>query len=386
MRIQAMSLLAATVVLSACGGGGGSSSGGSGDPSGGGSGLCAEVASSASNCTALLTNAQAEQASRVNTFNQAIKSLAETTATYCDNTASDSALTAAKDSFATATIAWQQLEPMQFGVISESIRNDFYSWPLSVGKEGQIDAEIAAVANTGQFTPSPVRRGLTATEYILYNNPADAARCDYVKRVTARMEGEAATLDTAVAAYNPAQISNKEAEVQAVFNALFYLDTETKSAKTQEGILPEDDAGTFDAGKLEYQYADLNRAAVEANLEGAMAIFSGNNGIGFEQLLVASPRGTSAMANEMKDALQVAIDGAKEGEFSENWRTIINNAGSADVQACVNAPVVIASDSTDLQKLCSLPKKMQEFTGDLKNSASIALSLSVPGGAESDGD
>lgn len=386
MKIQAMSLLAATVVMSACGGGGGSSSGGSGDPSGGGSGLCAEVASSASNCTALLNNAQAEQASRVNTFNQAITFLAEATATYCDNTASDSALIAATDSFATAAIAWQQLEPMQFGAISESARNDFYSWPLSVGKEGQIDDEIAAVAAGGQFNPSPVRRGLTAAEYILYNNPADAARCDYAERVTARMVGEAEALVTAVAAYNPAQISNQQAEVQAVFNALFYLDTETKSAKTQNGILPEDDAGTFDADNLEYRYADLNRAAVEANLEGAMAIFSGNNGIGFEQLLVASPRGTSAMANEMKDALQVAIDGAKEGEFSENWRTIINNAGSADVQACVNAPVVIASDSTDLQKLCSLPKKMQEFTGDLKNSASIALSLSVPGGAESDGD
>lgn len=384
MKIQAMPLLAAAVVLSACGGGGGSSSGGSGDPSGGGSGLCAEVASGASNCTALLSTAQVEQALRVNTFNQAITSLAETTATYCDNTASDSALTAAKDSFATAAIAWQQLEPMQFGVVSESARNDFYSWPLSVGKEGQIDDEIAAVAAGGQFNPSPVRRGLTAAEYILYNNPADAARCDYAERVTARMVGEAEALITAVAAYNPAQISNQQAEVQAIFNALFYLDTETKSAKTQEGILPEDDAGTFDADNLEYKYANLNRAAVEANLEGAMAIFSGNNAIGFEQLLAAS--GQATLANTMKSSLQVAIDGAKESEFSQSWRAIVANAGSADVQACVNTPVVIASDSTDLQKLCSLPKKMQEFTGDLKNSASIALSLSVPGGAESDGD
>jgi predicted lipoprotein len=386
MKIQALSVLAASTLLTACGGSSSSSSSG-----GGNNGLCAELASSASSCSALLVTAQAQQADRIQSFETAAKSLDQHTTAFCSaigQAGESAALALAKTSLASAASAWQALEVMQFGPVTETARNNFYSWPLSVGKGGQIDNEIALVANGGTFKPTPSKRGLTAVEYVLYNNPTDASRCDYAQKVTERMVSEAEALTTASAAYKPSQSSNQQAEVQSVFDALFYLDTKTKSDKIQEDILPEGQNDSFDADKLEYAYADLNRAAVAANLKSGLAIFTGDNGVGFEELLVASNQ--AALASQMKAALQLAIDASKSGEFSQDWRAILTDANSNDkssnVSACLNMTATTTAANSNIEKLCSLPKKIQPFTADLKNSMSIALSLSVPGGAAADGD
>lgn len=386
MKIQALSVLATATLLTACGGSSSSSTSG-----GGNNGLCAELASSASSCSALLVTAQAQQAGRIKAFETAIKALDQNTRALCSAIGQEgesSAVTTAKASLSTAATFWQELEPMQFGPVTENTRNNFYSWPLSINRGGQIDNEIALVANGGTFNPTPSKRGLTAVEYVLYNNPTDANRCGYAEKVTERMVADAAALATVSAAYNPAQSTNPQAEVQAVFNALFYLDTQTKSVKIQKDILPEGQNDSFAADGLEYTYADLNRAAVAANLEGALAIFTGGDSVGFEELLIASDQ--DVLANRMKEALQAAVDGAKDSEFSQSWRAVLTDANSnnksSNVSACLNVTATTTANNSDIEKLCSLPKKIQPFTADLKSAMSIALNLSVPGGAAADGD
>lgn len=387
MKIQALSVLATATLLTACGGSSSSSSSGNG----GATGLCAELASNASGCTALLATAQTQQAGRIKSFETALKALDQSTRALCSaigKAGESTALTTAKASFSTAATFWQALEPLQFGPITEDARNNFYSWPLNVGKGGQIDSEIALVANGGTFSPTPSKRGLTAVEYVLYNNPTDAKRCGYAQKVTERMVVEAAALVTASAAYKPAQSANQQAEVQGIFDALFYLDTKTKSEKIQKEILPKGQNESFMPGELEYAYADLNRVAVETNLSSALALFTGAGGVGFEQLLVASNQ--APLANRMKDALQAAVNGAKDSEFSQGWRAVltaanVTNKGS-NVSACLNMTATTTSANSDIEKLCSLPKKIQPFTTDLKTPMSIALSLSVPSSAASDGD
>lgn len=386
MKIQALSVLATATLLTACGGSSSSSTSG-----GGNNGLCAELASNASNCSALLVTAKAQQAGRIQAFETAAKTLNQNTTAFCSaigQAGESAALALAKTSLTAAASAWQALEPMQFGPVTESARNNFYSWPLSVGKGGQIDNEIALVANGGAFNPTPSKRGLTAVEYVLYNDPTGANRCDYAQKVTARMVPEAEALTAASAAYNPAQSSNQQAEVQSVFNALFYLDTKTKSAKIQKDILPEGQNDSFVADKLEYAYADLNRAAVAANLESGLAIFTGEDSVGFEELLIASNQ--AALASRMKAALELAVNASQDSEFSQGWRAILTDANSnnksSNVSACLNVTATTTAANSNIEKLCSLPKKIQPFTADLKNPMSIALSLSVPGGAAADGD
>jgi len=381
-----MTAMAAAALLTACGGTTSSTSSSSSV-----AGLCSELESSASNCSALLATAQAQQTSRVLIFEEAVKSLEQTTAAYCDaiGQANEStALSVAMVNLNSAATAWQALEPMQFGPITESVRNEFYSWPISVGKEGQIDAEIALVANGGAFAPTPSKRGLTAMEYILYNNPEQSARCDYAKRVAGAMVPEAEALSAAVADYQPAQSTNQQAEVQSVFNALFYLDTETKSEKIQDDILPEGQNDSFGSDNLEYPFANLNRAAVQANLESVLSIFTGDSAVGFEDILIASSQ--AELASSMRVSLQAAVNAVQESEFSNDWRTVLANANATDrssnVSACLNVPATTNSSHSDLEKLCSLPKKIQPFTTDLKGAMSIALNLSVPNSAASDGD
>ena len=374
-------LLSATL-LTACGGSASSSS------TAAGSNLCNEIASDSFSCSALLSNIAEQQQSRINNFSDLIATLNTDVTAFCGALSSPgeaAALSAAQASLSSAATVWQQLEVMQFGPLTEAVRNDFYSWPLSVGKEGQIDSEIALVNNGGEFDPTPTKRGLTAVEYILNNNPQGTGRCDYAKLAVANMAEQSQALKTAAAAYAPDQSGSPQSEIQDIFNALFYVYNETKGEKIQKTILPQNANDTFKSNKLEYPYADLNRAAVEANLLAAQAIFSGAGELGLQDMLIAA--GQASLANAMEAALTTAVAAAADSEFSQSWRTILDGtSGSTESANCINATATTTAQSTDLEKLCSLDKKIKVFTDDLKGQMALTLSLSVPGEAEADGD
>lgn len=375
-------VLLSAALLTACGGSASSSS------TTFGNNLCSQIASESFSCATLLSNMADQQQSRINTFADLIATLNTDMSAYCDALSSPgeaAALITVKISLNNAAIAWQQLEVMQFGPVTEAVRNNFYSWPLSVGKEGQINSEIALVANGGEFNPTPTKRGLTALEYILNDNPQGAGRCDYAELATGKMAEQSQALKTASAAFAPDQSSNQQSEIQDVFDALFYVYNQTKGEKIQKTILPQNANDTFKSSQLEYPYADLNRAAVEANLLATQAIFTGAGKPGLQDMLIAA--GQTSLAETMASTLTTAVAGAADSEFSQSWRAILDGTtGSTESANCINATATTTAQSTDLEKLCSLDKKIKVFTDDLKGQMALTLSLSVPGEAEADGD
>lgn len=385
-KSASLAVLLAATLLTACGGSSSSSS------TAAGNNLCNEIASDSFSCSALLANMAEQQQSRINTFADAIATLNTNVGALCDALSSAGeadALITAQASLSRAATAWQQLEVMQFGPVTEAVRNDFYSWPLSVGKEGQINSEIAFVNDGGEFDPTPTKRGLTAVEYILNDNPQGAGRCDYAELATGKMAEQSQALKTASAAFAPDQSSNPQSEIQDVFDALFYVYNQTKGEKIQKTILPQNANDTFKSSQLEYQYADLNRAAVEANLLATQAIFTGADELGLQDMLIAA--GQPSLANAMEAALTTAVAAAADSEFSQSWRAILTAAdqdyvGDDDVGACISITADTTAQSTDLEKLCSLDKKIKVFTDDLKGQAALTLNLTVPKDAESDGD
>jgi len=100
--------------------------------------------------------------------------------------------------------------------------------------------------------------------------------------------------------------------------------------------------------------------------------------------------GQDGLADDMTASLQRALSASESQQFSESWRSILTDADSkpfdSDVDACLAAPVDVAPDSSQLMRLCSLSKKIDDFSDYLKGPLALTLSLRVPGNVEADGD
>lgn len=396
MKTQLLTLLTVTSVLAGCGASSSSSTTKSSNN------LCDQLNSSSFSCKQMLSDIEGQQKGRIQNFSTQLNTLKTDMAAYCAAIGSaqeSAARSTARASWQVATQGWQQLEVMQFGVITSDVRNDFYSWPLSKGKTCNIDNDIASLANGGGFSTTPQKRGLSAIEYILFadaplsscsSKPAAASnaasRCAFGKAAVDLMATQAAALKTASDASDLSKSADLRTEAQKVFNALFYVYTETKGDKLQKAIFPTNVNDTFKPQNLEFSFANMNRAAVEANLQGSQAVFSGGNGQGLADMLTAAGQG--ALATQMEAALKSALEAAASSEFTTSWRAVLTTAeadrADNDVADCINSTA--SSTGSEIIKLCALDKKIAVFTDDLKNRAALTLNLTVPGSAESDGD
>ena len=345
-------------------------------------------------------------------FRDRTAELVEAVGTYCDSLEESDELTnrtAAEQAWKNAMIAWQWAELMQVGPTVDDDRHlhDLvYSWPVVSGCA--VDQEVMALHDDpGNYDITQTlanRRGLDANEYALFSGdlgsecapqirPAGwdalsdtekrAARCAFVKQAASDLAAHAqTTLDkwtTSGAAFmnelimagtQSSRFASEHAAVNALFGALFYIDTVTKDEKLGQptGLIPN--ACSADSApclrELESQYARHSKENIAANLTGFRRLFfgdaqDGSEGSGFDDYLVARGRG------DVAEAIRTAVDTA---------------------QAAVEEIPGSASEAlqSNYNKVVDAHAAVRAVTDSLKNDVPDILSLEIPTEAGGDND
>jgi predicted lipoprotein len=315
------------------------------------------------------------------------------------------AQTASQEQWARTMQAWQRLELMQIGPAASSLkaiggqdlRDEIYSWPSVNGC--RIDQKTADGSwIDGDFFDATLVNayGLDALEYLLFGgldclcppqvNPiadgsweamGDAgvlvARANYSSTLIKEISR---VTDILIEAWSPdggnfgamltrendeSPIASQQEALNAVFEALFYLETETKDRKLAHPMGEKDCNEAHCAEDLEGLTSGETLAMLHANVEGFEALFRGGEGVGFEELLQDLGHGDLAQsillqAQETKQAL---VD--FEGDLFD---AIVDGATSAQ----------------DLLAHFSM------LTDEIKQDMVTVLSLVVPSEAAGDND
>lgn len=250
----------------------------------------------------------------------------------------DSARAALRAAFA----SWQESEVLQLGPAApvsvaggQDLRDQIYSWPLVSRCAVEETLVSQGYAQPGFAGAVVNRRGLAALEVLLFHDGADtacgptsvivssgswAALDDSERAARRRAYALAAAADvraratTLVAAWSPGQgdflrtlasagpgnptYPTTQSALNAVSDALFYVEAISKDLKLAPAIgLRDCDVAPCPA-LLESQYAALNKAHLAANLRGFRRIVegcgAGYGGLGLDDLLVAVGGGTVA--------------------------------------------------------------------------------------------
>ena len=241
------------------------------------------------------------------------------------------ALDAARGAWLSAMLTAQRLEVMQVGPAAASVdvvggqdlRDAMYSWPTL--NPCRVDQELVAgdYGDAGWADANLVNvYGLDALEYLLWHPVANA--CPPQVDVNADgtwaalgddgvLAGRAAyaqalaelyvrTVDALIAAWqadggdftgqlagDPGSIYGSEVDaLNAVFDALFYLELTTKDRKL--GVpagLCEGCGDVVDLEAVESPWARVSVEEIAANLDGFEELFTGGAGPGFDDLLIA---------------------------------------------------------------------------------------------------
>lgn len=238
---------------------------------------------------------------------------------------------AAQAAFLVATATWQELEMMQMGPAGSSLqatggadlRDEIYSWPtVNPCRVDQVTA-TGEYADEGFVEASLVNSyGLDAVEYLLFAEagvnscpsivaPNEGGVWDTLglaeiasRRLDYALVAVDGVVDTAerlrdewtepggfgTALASPGDESSPfvdEVEaLNAVFAAMLYLDTTTKSAKlgTPLGLRPETCSADCE-DRIEAPHSGASTEWVVANLRGFRSMFTGGTGQGFDDLL-----------------------------------------------------------------------------------------------------
>jgi predicted lipoprotein len=317
----------------------------------------------------------------------------------------------AQQAWITAMDVWQRAEMFQIGpagpmgavVAGEDLRDQLYSWPLV--NPCRVDQEIVEenFTDTQAFTGEPINvRGLDAMEYLLFKEGTDneCAPNSSINtdgswdglgeaELTSRRAAYAHTLASGVAekagelrqAWDPegrnflAEFRTAGADSQtyatsqealnAVSDALFYLDKETKDMKLAEPAGLVDCVDNICPDDRESRWADRSLAHIRNNLVGFRQLLAGHRdndeSVGVEALL--RDMGATQLADDLntriKDAI-AAVD-AVEGTMAE---------------ALTNDP----------QSVVSVYQAVKDLTDLFKSQLFDVLDLEVPKRGEGDND
>lgn len=303
--------------------------------------------------------------------------------------------------------AWQEVDVLQLGPAASSLtavagadgRDEVYSWPTV--SRCRVDQETVA-ANWGDasfFETSLVNvYGLAALEVLLYS-PVGENACaatvaintdgtwsdlgaDGVQRnraayAAALASHTAGVIDALGAAWDPAKgdfgtqlvnagqggsvYESPEEALNAVFDALFYLETRAKDRKLGYALGLGACATTSCLGDIESPVAGQSHAWVGGNLRGFRTLYTGGDGAGMDDLLVSL--GEDELAAAMLAALDVA-DGAA---------------------AAVTVPfdVAMAEDPAQVEALYAAVKAVTDL---LKGDVATVLAMQIPSEAAGDAD
>jgi predicted lipoprotein len=297
---------------------------------------------------ALLEAAAACIAPRVATFVTQATALEAATRTLASG-GDAAAKEAARAAFVAAFETWQVLEAMQVGPAAPSrvpggqdLRDGIYSWPLvsPCAVDGQLVSRGWEAPTFGNALVN--RRGLDALEYLLFYEGADsqcapamvpagwaalsadekeARRRAYAAAVAADVRRLAAALGDA---WDPAKgnfgntlrtagagnrtFPTPQAGLNALYEALFYMDGELKDQKVGRPAGLTGCTAMSCPELSEARFAGRGREGVRRNLEGARRLLEGCgdgfSGPGFDDLLEGA--GAGPVATRLRERLQAA--------------------------------------------------------------------------------
>lgn len=264
---------------------------------------------------------------------------------------SDTDKEAAKQAWRAAMLSWQHVELMQLGPAGSAtevaggadFRDEIYSWPIV--NRCRVDQETVEenYNNSTAFVAEPVNvRGLDALEYLLFNDSAanacppqnvintaggwdaiagqlPAHRAAYAATLAKLVAVEAQALRAAWsqgfadelrnAGQGASSYPSAHAALNAVSDAMFYIESETKDVKLAAPVGLSDCDVMVCPDKLEFALSQASKGAIEHNLLAFESMFYGGppdqeDAVGFDDWLVAL--GAGELATEMGDAIVVA--------------------------------------------------------------------------------
>jgi len=251
-------------------------------------------------------------------FTKAASALAKATAGHASSkTPGD--LEAARKAFVDAMLIWERAEVFQVGPSasvtnsapgSQGLRQEIYAWN-TVNRCGISRALVEKVyADDKAFADLyPNARGLGALEILLFDDSSDSGcaktnsiissgawdklsaaelaerRADYAKSAAADVVSRAKELETSFRTFTTELVKAGDGgelfagtndALNALTDALFYLDTETKDMKLAKPLGMD---GTCE-GKaclpfVEHPYAKMSRPSIQANVEAFRDVFRG---------------------------------------------------------------------------------------------------------------
>ena len=329
----------------------------------------------------------------------AAESLAAATTAWSANPTSADARADAQSAWRGAFSAWQEAEVMQVGpagdslkvVGGENLRDEIYSWPLT--NPCMVDQRtIRGEFNDETFFEDVLvnSTGFDALETLLFSEPnthvcpsqvlkdrdweavgADGvaqARADYAsvltEQIIVNIDGiidgweqgfgdDLATAGTEGSSF-PAQIE----AANAIYDALFYLETRVKDRKLGWPLGLTDCGADSCMEEIETPVAGGSQTWLASNLIGFRSLFTGGDGLGMDELLVSV--GHEDLANQVIDALDEA------------------DAAVADLDA--------PFDTVDPTKLAKAHAAVKKITDLLKSDIATVLTLQVPSEAAGDND
>lgn len=345
-------------------------------------------------------------------FESEAQALVVVTAEYVENP-DVRVLARAQEAYRFAMATWQQLELMQIGPGATAgtspgaadLRAEIYSWPLTnpcrvdqetvAGTIWQGDAISAAAVNV---------RGLDAIEYLLFdadtnnacpaNMPINAdgqwaalsaeetvlRRARYANAVASDVAATATALRTAwspeggnfaaelaTAGQGSSSWSSTQAALNAVTDALFYLEKETKDMKLARPMGLIDCAEATCPELEESRFASDSLRHVRANVAGFRAAFVGSasddlDGEGFDDLLAAI--GAAELGARILAEI-AAVDAALDA---------------------VGVPLADALAADDPALLGNVYNSLRTLTTTVKTDLLSTLDLDLPARAEGDND
>jgi predicted lipoprotein len=302
---------------------------------------------------------------------------------------------AAQQAWIDAMDVWQELEVMQIGpagpsisaVGGEDLRDAIYSWPEV--NPCRVDQEtVEAVWDEPDFFTANLTNayGLDAIEYLLFDPDTDnacpnqlplnsngdwdalgpdgvlqsratfaVALSEEVERVTAdlqgRWDGEFSLLDS---------FDSQQEALNAIFDALFYLEIETKDTKLAEPLgIGGCTVNCFDV--VESQPSGTSHLWIRANLRGFRNLMMAGDAPGLIDLL--RQQGQDALADDIETNLLAAEEAA----------------------AVLDAPLdeTIENDRATAEALHAAVKDVADI---LKGDLATTLALQIPGEAAGDND
>ena len=311
---------------------------------------------------------------------------------------------AAQSAFVDALLIWQELEVMQIGpaasslsaIAGENLRDEIYSWPTV--NACRVDQVTSAEEweDKGFFEATQVNAyGLDALDYLLHAAPESecptavtpisdglwdtmgelgvaANRANLALSLAGRIRAEAERLrekwavdgenfSGQLAMNDSSPYSTTQEALNAVFDGLFYLETMTKDTKLAAPIAQANKGELAEADEIEGLWSETGLEAIAHNLIGFELLFTGGEGIGFDDLLVELGHA------DLSDQILVDLE------------TAVTAAGA------VEAP--LAQAVTDYpEQVQALHAAVKNVTDVLKGDLATVLSLQIPSEAAGDND